>query len=127
MNNIKEILVIVGGIFTLGIAIFHLQFWRIFKWNTELQLLMPVNRAIMQVLNLCLTFLFIGFAYISFSHTHELVSSSLGNAFISMVAIFWILRSFYQWYFFNLKSRTSILFFILSLLISADYIAILFL
>jgi len=47
----KEMLVIAGGIFNIGFAIFHIFFWRLFGWKKDLSTLNYVNRNIMQVLN----------------------------------------------------------------------------
>jgi hypothetical protein len=114
MNS--DILLILGGIFNLLIAIFHLSFWRIFNWHQDLKSLRYVNRAVMQILNLSLTFVFFIFAYISFTYTYELLITRLGHSIIASISVFWFLRAFMQVAFFGLKNKTSILFFILFLI-----------
>ena len=64
----------------------------------------------MQVLNLCLTFCFLVFSYISFFHVSELLTTSLGKAFLSGIAIFWFLRAIEQVVFFKLKHWSSVVF-----------------
>jgi hypothetical protein len=114
MNS--DILLILGGIFNLLIAIFHLSFWRIFNWHQDLKSLRYVNRAVMQILNLSLTFVFFIFSYISFTYTYELLITRLGHSIIASISVFWFLRAFMQVAFFGLKNKTSILFFILFLI-----------
>jgi len=53
-------LLIAGSIYNLLFAIFHILFWKIFR-KTQLNKLDFLNRGIMQVLNLCLTFCFLIF------------------------------------------------------------------
>lgn len=99
-----------GGIFHLALAVFHLFFWRIFHWKEDLAALTRINRAIMQILNLCLTFLFFVMAYVSFAHATELISTALGRTILASIALFWILRLILQFVFFGARHRISILF-----------------
>lgn len=120
MNS--DALLILGGIFNLVFAVFHLSFWRIFNWQQDLKPLRYVNRALMQILNLCLTFVFFIFAYISFSYTYDLLITRLGHSIITSISVFWFLRAFMQVAFFGLKNKTSILFFVLFLIGGVLYI-----
>lgn len=112
----NETILILGGFFNLLIAVFHLSFWRIFNWHQDLKSLRFVNRAIMQILNLCLTFVFFIFAYISLSYTYDLLITRLGHSIIMSISVFWFLRAFMQVAFFGLKNKVSVLFFVLFLL-----------
>lgn len=120
MNS--DTLIILGGIFNLLIAIFHLSFWRIFNWNQDLKSLRFVNRAVMQILNLCLTFVFFIFAYLSFTYTYDLLITRLGHSILISISVFWFLRAFMQVVFFGLKNRISVLFFVLFLIGGIIYI-----
>jgi len=111
-----ETYIVIGGIFSIGFVIFHLLFWKIFKWETELRLLNHVNKGIIQVLNLCLTYIFLLFAYISFFHPTELVSSGLGKSILLLISLFWFIRAIEQIYFFGIKNRISIILFIIFIL-----------
>lgn len=102
-----------GGIFHLVIAIFHLFFGRIFHWKEDLASLTRVNRAIMQILNLCLTFLFLVITFVSFAHPTELISASLGRTILASIALFWVLRLILQFVFFGVRHRVSNLFIII--------------
>jgi len=107
-----ELLIKAGGIYNIALVIFHLLFWRIFKWKEDLRSLTFLNRAIMQVLNLSLTFAFTIFSYISLVHTKELMSTSLGQTMLGLMAVFWFARSVEQVVFFKLKNWRSIAFFV---------------
>lgn len=105
-----ELLIKAGGIYNIVLVIFHLLFWRIFNWKEDLRSLSFLNRAIMQVLNLSLTFAFVIFSYISLVHTKELISTSLGQSLLGLIALFWLARSVEQVVFFKLKNWRSIAF-----------------
>ncbi|MBD3288725.1 hypothetical protein GF337_07990 [candidate division KSB1 bacterium] len=111
-TNFAKMWVIAGGVFNLAFAIFHFLFWRLFRWKQDLPKLAPVNRAIMQVLNIRLIYVLIGFAYISFFFTNELTSTRLGREILLFIAVFWIMRAGEQKIFFELRNRVSIALFI---------------
>ena len=100
-----------GGVFNIVFAVLHTMFWQLFDWERDLASLTRINRAVMQILNLCLTFVFLAFAYLSFGHTEELQTTRLGNAFLSLMAFFWLLRAVEQAAFFGLRNRLSSAFF----------------
>jgi hypothetical protein len=108
-----EALIKAGGFYNIGLIIFHLMFWRIFNWGSDLASLSFLNRAIMQVLNVSLIIVFVIFAYISFAHTHELITTSLGRSLLSLVALFWLARTVQQVLFFKLAHWASWLFLLL--------------
>ena len=104
-----------GGIYHLALAVFHIFFWRIFHWKEDLASLTRVNRAIVQILNLCLTFVFFAAAYISFFHAAELLFAPLGRTILASIALFWVFRSILQVVFFGARHRLSILFIVIFL------------
>ncbi len=116
-----EILVKAGGIYSLGFVIFHLLFWRLFDWDTDLRSLSFLNRAIMQVVNLSLTFVFVMFGAISLLHTRELLETPLGHSLLLLIALFWLFRAILQPIFFKLKHWGSVVFFAVFLLGSLLY------
>ena len=116
-----ESLVIIGGVLTAAFAVFHLLFWKLFRWKTDLASLTSLNRAIVQILNLCLTFIFVAFAYLSLVHSVELLATELGHSLLFLVAVFWYLRALEQVIFFGLRKPRSILFFLIFLVIGSLY------
>lgn len=109
--NEKPMLVKLGGVFNALFAVFHLMFWRLFKWRDDLRTLSFVNRGIMQVLNLCLAFVFVMFAYVSLAHTEDLLFSGLGHSLLVLIALFWLARAVEQIVFFRLRRGASRLLF----------------
>lgn len=107
-----ETTVILGGAFNLAFAVFHLLFWRVFDWKRDLALLSRINRQVMQILNLCLMFALLIFAYISFFHTAELLRTNLGRALLLLISVFWFLRAAEQAIFFHLRRTLSVALFI---------------
>lgn len=103
---------LIGGLYHLGFVLFHLMFWKIFNWKRELRLLNVINRGVMQILNLCLTFVFFIFAYISIIHGHELLTTGIGRSLLVFISIFWFLRAVEQVVYFKLKKGRSIVLFI---------------
>ena len=104
--------VMVGGIFNVSFAVFHLFFWRLFDWKRDLASLSFINRQVMQILNLCLTFTFLIFAYVSLFHTAELIGTRLGEVLLLLISVFWFLRAVEQVIFFGLKNALSVAFFV---------------
>ncbi|MBT8136767.1 MAG: hypothetical protein KJO54_07120 [Gammaproteobacteria bacterium] len=109
-----------GGIYTAGFAIFHLAFWRLFNWKEQLPKLSPINRAVMQVMNLTLTTVFILFAWISIAYADAMAGTDLGRVVTGGIAVVWALRAAQQLVFFN-KSAASLSFFVLFVFGAALY------
>jgi hypothetical protein len=110
-----EVSLVMGGLFNLAFAVFHMLFWRIFDWKRDLRSLTFNNRQIMQVLNLCLIFAFVIFAWISFFHGDELLRTALWRSMLILISLFWFLRAIEQALFFRLKQPASVAFLILFL------------
>ena len=102
-----EILIFTGGVYTVLLIIFHLLFWRVFKWPESLKSLDYVNKSIMQVLNISITFIFFIFAYVSFVHTQELLNTPLGHSLLMLISCLWLFRAVQQVVFFKLKNKAS--------------------
>lgn len=104
----NETLIIVGGAYTAVLIIFHVLFWRIFKWPETLNSLNYINKATIQVLNISITFVFFIIAYISLAHTHELLTTRLGNSLLVLISCLWLFRAAQQVVFYKLKHKASI-------------------
>jgi len=88
-----ETVIRLGGLFNVAFAVFHVLFWRLFDWKRDLASLTFTNRQVMQILNLCLTFAFLMFAYVSFFHTAELLGTGLERALLLLIPVFWLLHA----------------------------------
>lgn len=92
-------IIIICGVYSLLLALFHLCFWKLFNWRGELAKLNFANRGIMQILNIQLTCYFLCTAYICFAFPAELVTTNLGQAFLVSNVVFWLLRTVLQFVF----------------------------
>ena len=106
----NEALIFTGGIYSLILVVFHALFWRLFDWPGDLHSLSFINRAVIQVLNISLTFVFFIFSYLSLIHTQELLVTDLGHALLWLIAIFWLARAVQQVIFFKLTHWLSWMF-----------------
>lgn len=123
MENWATGLIIAGGVYDLGFAIFHLTFWKVFRWKEDLFKISRLNSGIFQIINLCLTFIFFLMAYVSFFHINDLMTTGLGMALLTGFALFWLLRMVEQIVFFGFKRRVSVIFTALFLLGCLIYVA----
>ncbi len=110
-----ETMIEAGGVYSFAFAVFHLLFWWLFNWREDLRSLSFLNRCIMQVLNLSLTFAFVIFAYVPMVHTRELLVTPLGNSLLMLIALFWLARAVEQVVFFKLRHRGSVAFLVVFL------------
>ena len=101
-------LITIGGFLWLAFFVFHIFFWKLFDWKRDLENVAKVNKAIMQVLNLCLMFCFLIFAYISLFQTEELLTTGLGKTLLIGMVLFAVFRAIEQVIFFDLKHPRSI-------------------
>lgn len=104
----NEKLIIAGGIYNIALILFHALLWRMFNWPETLNSLNSVNKATIQVLNISITFIFFMFSYISFVHTQELISTSLGNSLLALMSGLWLFRAAQQVMFYKLKHKASV-------------------
>jgi hypothetical protein len=104
----KNILLLTGGLYSLAFAVFHMLFWRVFRWKADLQRLIPVNRAIIQVLNLRLIYVFLVVGLATVLFPVALLSTEFGMFILGAVSLFWFMRAIEQIIFFGLHSVASI-------------------
>ena len=102
-----EKLLLIGAIFHIVFALFHLLFWKLFDWVKDLKKLSHINKSVMQILNLRLIFVFLVFAYISYFNASEMLSSKLGLTMTISIALFWGFRSLEQIIYFGVKNLAS--------------------
>lgn len=95
--------VLLCGLYSLAFAIFHLLFWRLFGWKTDLDKLRPENRAIMQILNLRLIYVFLFAAVMCFIFPVEMHATAMGKAFMAGFSVFWLGRTVEQFIFFRIN------------------------
>jgi len=93
--------------YNVALALFHLCFWRVFRWRDELVKLHPANRGVMQVLNIMLTFVFLAVAALQLGWADEMSCSSLGRALLVVLVGFWVIRAALQPLFWKAVPRAT--------------------
>lgn len=88
-----------AGVHSFAFAAFHLTFWKLFDWKRELAKVDLPTRAIAQILNLRLIYLFLGAGVACFAFTAKLHSTPLGRAVLGFMAVFWVGRTLEQFVF----------------------------
>lgn len=94
-----------AALFNFVLGVFHLFFWKLLKWEEQLKRVSSVNKAVVQTLNICLTFILLLIAFIFFFHSDEVITTSIGKGLLLGMTLFWSVRVFAQLYYFNLKER----------------------
>lgn len=103
MND--QVMILLCGIYSLGFAIFHTQFWRVFDWKNDLNKLSPANKAIMQIANIRLIYFFVFVAAVCFIFPHELSTTNLGRFFLAGMSLFWLGRAIEQFIFLKINHK----------------------
>ena len=94
-----------SGFYSIGFAVFHAYFWRLFNWEEETKKLSVANNAILQIANIQLIIIFLGFAAICFIFPRALLSSKLGNVILIGISLFWLCRTIQQFIFLKIKNK----------------------
>lgn len=89
--------------------LFHIGFWKIWDWNTELEKLSFTNKWIMPILNVQIIYYFIFTAVICFAFHKELFTTNLGKCFLMSTAGFWFIRAIQQFVFWELGAVSTII------------------
>ncbi|MGH8082586.1 MAG: hypothetical protein ACREP7_18565 [Lysobacter sp.] len=91
--------ILLGALHSLAFAIFHMAFWKLFRWRETLRTATVADRAILQILNLRLIYVFLGIAALCFAFTEQLHSTALGRAVLLGMSLFWVGRTIEQFVF----------------------------
>lgn len=100
-------LIIIGGFVWVGLFVFHALFWRLFDWKNDLENLTPLNKSVMQVMNLALMVFILIFGYVSFFHAEDLLTTSLGRTILIGAVVFGTFRTILQFMYFDLRDSRS--------------------
>ena len=87
-----QTLVLLCAIHSLGFALFHLAFWSLFKWPRSLAGTTLPNRAILQIANVQLVWVFLLVAALCLLYPRELPGTPLGRTLLLGMSGFWALR-----------------------------------
>lgn len=98
-----ETLIIIGGIYSLTLGVFHLFFWKFFNWKKDLTKLSVVNKGIMQILNIQMIFVFFSTGLICLFLRHQILETTLGKIFLLVNSAFWGIRVINQFIFLRIN------------------------
>ena len=99
--------VYICGIHSIAFGVFHLFFWKIFNWKKELASASISTRAIIQIADLRLIYLFLGVGAICFVFPEDLIGARLGQALMIGMSLFWLGRLIEQFVFLNYNIMIS--------------------
>lgn len=99
-----ETVVFICGIYSFLFGVFHLFFWKFFKWKKDLVKLSQVNRGIMQILNIQMVFVFFSMGSICLFFNNEILETTLGKAFFLVNSGFWGIRLINQFCFLRINN-----------------------
>lgn len=77
---------------SFGFALFHLGFWKLFGWPRTLRDTTAANRAILQIANVQLVWVFLVVGVLCLLFPAELATTRLGRACLVGMSGFWVLR-----------------------------------
>jgi hypothetical protein len=92
MENLKNVLVIIGGISHILWGLFHATFWKGLDWKNQLPLLSEINGNVLQMANIAIIVMFLAFGCIFIFCRDEIASTGLGTAILLFFAVFWLAR-----------------------------------
>jgi len=107
MNTSISISLFFAGFFDIALFVFHMFFWKLFRWETQLKKVSTLNKGVMQVMNLALMVMFLLFSYLLFFEANNLIETSFGRTILIGIAFFWFMRTLFQPIFFGCKNLTA--------------------
>ncbi|WP_374012182.1 hypothetical protein [Pseudoxanthomonas koreensis] len=93
------------AVHSFGFAAFHLAFWKLFGWKRELAKVGLPTRAITQILNLRLVYVFLGVGTACLLLPAELRGTTLGRGLLGFMVLFWVGRTVEQLVFLRVNHR----------------------
>jgi len=105
-----EYFIIIGGIYHLICALSHIFFPKVYNWNENLKELSNAKKKIIKnnlyLSNTCTILLWLILSYIPIFYSNEILNSQLGNIFLTLIVLFWVVRIFIlQFIFSNIKTK----------------------
>lgn len=101
----KITLLYICGTYNIAFVIFHILFWKIFNWKDTLEKGAKSTKAVIQIINIQLIYLFAIMAYIYIFYTDLLMDTKIGKLILIAYAGFWILRFVQQFVFLKIKGK----------------------
>lgn len=87
-----DTLLLFCALHSFGFALFHAGFWQLFGWPRTLENTTRPNRAVLQIANLQLIWVFTGVGLLCLLFPDELAYTPLGRALLLGMSAFWLIR-----------------------------------
>lgn len=100
-----DIPLLLCALHSFGFAAFHLAFWTLFDWKRELAKVGLPTRAVTQILNLRLIYVFLGVGAACLVFPAQLRGTALGRGLLGFMAVFWVGRTVEQFVFLRVNHR----------------------
>jgi hypothetical protein len=95
--SIAQICIVIGGLLSLFMAVFHSRFYKMFYWWREFKKISLPNQRILYTIHIALLLLFLVFAVLSFVYVDELSQpQGLALGITGLYALFWLWRTIWQ-------------------------------
>ncbi|MEI6852096.1 MAG: hypothetical protein WCL06_04605 [Bacteroidota bacterium] len=98
-EQFRRTFVIIGGVIYLVMGVFHLYFWILFDWQTELFKLNQINSNNMQMLNIVVCFFMFSFSYMMLWYNSRVLNSKLGRSILIISSGFFLIRALIEFAF----------------------------
>ncbi|GAB3515283.1 hypothetical protein [Pseudoxanthomonas daejeonensis] len=98
-----DIPLLLCALHSFAFAAFHLAFWKLFDWKRELARVDLPTRAITQILNLRLVYVFLGIGMLCLLFPAQLRGTPLGRAVLWFMLLFWVGRTVEQFVFLRIN------------------------
>jgi hypothetical protein len=98
-EQFRKTFVIIGGIIYIVMGLFHLSFWILFDWQTELFKLNQINSNNMQMLNIVCSFFMLSFSFMLLGYNSRVLNSKLGRSVLIISSGFFLIRALIEFAF----------------------------
>jgi hypothetical protein len=112
-------MIMIAGVFNGLFAVFHLFFWKMFKWPESLASSGPINRKIMPIFNIVTTSTLFVFSGVCLFMSADLVATPMGQIFCLTIAGFWGVRTITEIIYGDMRDSVSQTLVVLFALIAA--------
>lgn len=97
----------IAGVTNFLFLLFHLPFYWMFRWEQALSVLSPDNRYIMLTFNMIANLILFYFTFVLLRYPRQLLQNAVGKAFLLLVAGFYAIRIFAEFYFWGFRGVPS--------------------
>ena len=100
--------IVLGGVLSLVIFVFHIRFYRFFGWRKDFEKISPVNRRVLYTIHLALYLLLALFGVVSIVYAGELSrAEGLAGGLTLGLSLFWLWRAVWQIGYFTPLLKTA--------------------